>query len=108
MRIPLAPYTGFGLGLRFRNEYTALRTFQLLIGYYPRGLTANDIPLSARLFAVVDVWDALRVDRPYRLAWPEARVLAYIREQSGRHFDPQVAEAFLKLAQGDAGLSSRA
>ena len=75
---------------------------------YPRGLTANDIPLSARLFAVVDVWDALRVDRPYRLAWPEARVLAYIREQSGRHFDPQVAEAFLKLAQGDAGLSSRA
>ena len=48
---------------------------------------------------MVDVWDALRFDRPYRLAWPEARVLAYIREQSGRHFDPQLVQAFLQLLE---------
>ncbi len=74
---------------------------------YPRGLQGLDISLPARMFAIVDVWDALRFDRPYRLAWPEARVLAYIREQVGRHFDPQVAAAFLKLAEEDAGISSR-
>jgi len=46
---------------------------------------------------VVDVWDALRSDRPYRAAWPEEEVWEYIREQSGKHFDPQVVEAFLKI-----------
>jgi HD-GYP domain-containing protein (c-di-GMP phosphodiesterase class II) len=74
---------------------------------YPRGLKGPEISLPARLFAIVDVWDALRFDRPYRLAWPEARVLAYIREQSGRHFDPLLVAAFLKLAEADAGISSR-
>ena len=62
---------------------------------YPRGLKGEEIPLSARIFAVVDVWDALSSDRPYRKAWSEADVLAYIQEQSGKHFDPQVVEAFL-------------
>jgi putative nucleotidyltransferase with HDIG domain len=64
---------------------------------YPRGLKGDEIPLPARLFAVVDVWDALRTDRPYRPAWSEEKVLTHIREQSGRHFDPQVVEAFLKM-----------
>ncbi|MEJ2303825.1 MAG: hypothetical protein P8Y14_20045 [Anaerolineales bacterium] len=55
-------------------------------------------PLLARIFAVVDVWDALRSDRLYRRAWPEEKVRGYLREQCGRTFDPQVVEAFLKLS----------
>jgi putative nucleotidyltransferase with HDIG domain len=64
---------------------------------YPRGLKGEQIPLAARIFAVADVWDALTFDRPYREAWPAEEVRQFIREQSGRHFDPQVAEAFLRL-----------
>ena len=64
---------------------------------YPRGLKGMDIPLSARIFAVVDVWDALNSDRPYRKAWPQEKTLAYIKEESGKHFDPDVVDTFLKL-----------
>ncbi|MEP7137103.1 MAG: PAS domain S-box protein [Chloroflexota bacterium] len=64
---------------------------------YPRGLKGEQIPLAARIFAVADVWDALTSDRPYRTAWSHEKVLEYIMEQSGRQFDPQVVEAFLKL-----------
>ncbi len=64
---------------------------------YPRGLRGERIPLMARIFAVVDVYDALSSDRPYRAAWPEQKVIEYLREQSGTHFDPQVVEAFLEL-----------
>lgn len=62
---------------------------------YPRGLKGEEIPLAARLFAVVDVWDALRSDRTYRKGWPVAKVLEYIRAQSGTHFDPQAVDLFL-------------
>ena len=61
---------------------------------YPRGLKGKQIPISARIFAVVDVWDALTSDRPYRFAWPEHRALEYIQMESGRHFDPDVVSAF--------------
>jgi HD-GYP domain-containing protein (c-di-GMP phosphodiesterase class II) len=61
---------------------------------YPRGLKGKNIPLSARIFTVVDVWDALTTDRPYRLAWSEHKVLEYIQMESGKHFDPQVVNAF--------------
>lgn len=64
---------------------------------YPRGLKGTQIPLAARLFAVVDVWDALSHDRPYRKAWPSKKVLRYLREQSGKQFDPQVLDTFMKL-----------
>jgi PAS domain S-box-containing protein/putative nucleotidyltransferase with HDIG domain len=64
---------------------------------YPRGLAGEAIPLAARIFAVVDVWDALRSDRPYRLAWGTARVLDYLRAQSGKQFDPAVVEAFMTV-----------
>lgn len=64
---------------------------------YPRGLKGEEIPLSARIFAVADVWDALRYDRPYRKGWDSRKVLEYIREQSGKHFDPQVVDVFLKI-----------
>lgn len=65
---------------------------------YPKGLQADAIPLQARIFSVVDVYDALTSDRPYRSAWPPADALSYIREQSGRHFDPKVVGTFLDLA----------
>ncbi len=64
---------------------------------YPRGLKGDAIPLAARIFAVADVWDALRSDRPYRRGWEEEKVCNYIREQSSKHFDPKVVEAFLAL-----------
>lgn len=64
---------------------------------YPCQLKGNEIPLSARLFAVVDVFDALTSDRPYRKAWTREAALAYLKEQSGRHFFPDAVEAFLEL-----------
>jgi PAS domain S-box-containing protein len=70
---------------------------------YPRGLAGEQIPLAARIFAVADVWDALTSDRPYRSAWTEARALDYIREQAGRHFDPQVVTVFLREMGQAAG-----
>lgn len=66
---------------------------------YPRGLRSEQIPLAARLFAIVDVWDALRSDRPYRKAWPEEKVLQYLKDQSGKHFDPNVVQVFLDLLE---------
>jgi len=62
---------------------------------YPRKLKGEEIPLSARIFAIVDVWDALTSDRPYRTAMKKEEVLQYIKEQSGKHFDPKVVELFL-------------
>jgi PAS domain S-box-containing protein len=64
---------------------------------YPQGLKGDQIPLAARVFAVVDVWDALRSDRAYRTAWTVPRVLEYIRQQSGTGLDPQVVEAYLGM-----------
>jgi putative nucleotidyltransferase with HDIG domain len=64
---------------------------------YPQGLQGEAIPLAARIFAVVDVWDALRFDRPYRKGWTEAQVCAYLQEQAGHHFDSQVVAAFLHI-----------
>jgi putative nucleotidyltransferase with HDIG domain len=63
---------------------------------YPRGLKGDEIPLAARVFAVVDVWDALQSTRPYRPGWPPERVADYIGKRAGLDFDPQVVEAFLK------------
>ena len=64
---------------------------------YPMGLREEQIPIAARVFAVVDVWDALLSDRPYRRAWPEPKVRDYIHALSGSHFDPHVVRVFLKL-----------
>lgn len=62
---------------------------------YPRGLKGEQIPLSARIFAIIDVWDALRSDRPYREAWPAEKVLAHLQSLSGTHFDPAVLKICL-------------
>ncbi|MFZ5888984.1 MAG: HD-GYP domain-containing protein [Chloroflexota bacterium] len=64
---------------------------------YPRGLKSEEIPLSARIFAVVDVWDALTSDRPYRKAWSKEKALEYLQEQSGKHFDPKIVGLFLNM-----------
>jgi putative nucleotidyltransferase with HDIG domain len=63
---------------------------------YPRGLKGDEIPLAARVFAVVDVYDALTSDRPYRKAWPREQAHRYLQEQAGKHFDPQVVRIFLE------------
>lgn len=63
---------------------------------YPRGLQGEDIPLPARIFAVIDVYDALTSDRPYRPAWRHEEALAYIDSQAGVQFDPHVVAAFLQ------------
>ncbi|MEW5829084.1 MAG: HD-GYP domain-containing protein, partial [Chloroflexota bacterium] len=67
---------------------------------YPRGLKGYDIPLAARIFAVIDVWDALTSDRPYRGAWSREQAIQYLRDESGKHFDPVIVEQFLKMISG--------
>jgi len=64
---------------------------------YPRGLKGEEIPLAARMFSVVDVFDALSNDRPYRKAWPLERVIEYLKTESGTHFDPAVLSTFLQI-----------
>lgn len=66
---------------------------------YPQGLKRRDIPLSARIFAVADVWDALSSDRPYNQAWPREKIISYFIEQSGKHFDPYIVNLFLGLVE---------
>ncbi len=66
---------------------------------YPQGLIGEEIPLSARIFSVVDVWDALNSDRLYRKAWPHEQIINYIRKESGRQFDPKVVDIFLKMIE---------
>ena len=66
---------------------------------YPDGLSEEQIPLPARIFAIIDVWDALRSDRPYRKAWSREKTINHLKSQSGKHFDPQVAEAFIELIE---------
>jgi len=68
---------------------------------YPCGKKGEEIPLAARLFAVVDVWDALTNERPYRPAWPREKVVRYIQEQSGKHFDPHIVDIFLEIIQDE-------
>ncbi|MFM8319389.1 MAG: HD domain-containing phosphohydrolase [Chloroflexota bacterium] len=64
---------------------------------YPNGLRGEQIPLAARIFAVIDVWDALCSDRPYRPAWPAQQAQHYIQERAGVDFDPRVVTAFLEM-----------
>jgi len=64
---------------------------------YPRQLKGEQIPLAARIFAVVDVWDALTSDRPYHPAWSEEDALEYLRTHIGTRFDPRVVDEFIKL-----------
>jgi putative nucleotidyltransferase with HDIG domain len=62
---------------------------------YPSGLKGEEIPLAARIFTVIDVWDALRSNRPYRKAWSVKKTIAYIQKQAGKSFDPQIVNCFV-------------
>jgi PAS domain S-box-containing protein/putative nucleotidyltransferase with HDIG domain len=74
---------------------------------YPRGLHGEQIPLTARIFAVVDVYDALTSDRPYRPQWTHEKTMEYLLSLSGTHFDPNVLHAFVELLeQGRTGLNA--
>ena len=64
---------------------------------YPRGLKGTQIPLAARIFSVIDIWDALLSDRPYRKAWPREKVIEHLKEISGKDIDPHILEVFLKM-----------
>lgn len=64
---------------------------------YPRGLKGEAIPLSARIFSIIDVWDAVTSDRLYRAAWSEDRASEYIRREAGKSFDANIVEEFFKL-----------
>jgi len=65
---------------------------------YPNGLIGEQIPLAARIFAVVDVWDALRSNRPYRKdVWSDSKIISYLQNQAGHHFDPRIIHVFVAL-----------
>lgn len=68
---------------------------------YPEGLKGEQIPLSARIFTIVDQWDALTSDRPYRKAWAREDVIAYLKDNKGKIYDPRIVDIFLNLVQGD-------
>jgi HD-GYP domain-containing protein (c-di-GMP phosphodiesterase class II) len=64
---------------------------------YPRGIQGTQIPVAARIFAIVDVWDALLSDRPFRPAWEKQKVVDYMLSQSEKHFEPEMLKAFLQM-----------
>jgi len=68
---------------------------------YPRGLKGEQIPLAARIFAVVDVYDALTSDRPYRRAWTKEKALEHIQSEAGTYFDPNVVQEFIEVINRD-------
>jgi PAS domain S-box-containing protein len=63
---------------------------------YPKGMQGENIPVPSRIFAIIDVWDALRSDRPYRPAWSEERIIEYLKAERGRHFDPAIVDIFIE------------
>jgi HD-GYP domain-containing protein (c-di-GMP phosphodiesterase class II) len=73
---------------------------------YPRGLKGDDIPLQARMFSIIDVWDALSSNRPYRSAWSRDQVITYLCENKGSLFDPDVVDLFLDVIQDIPGSTS--
>jgi putative two-component system response regulator len=72
---------------------------------YPRGIRGEEIPLFARLFAVVDVWDALCSERPYHDPMPEADVLTYLQTEAGKHFDPALVQVFIAMRKNQISSS---
>jgi len=70
---------------------------------YPNRIAGDRIPIAARIFTVVDVWDALTSDRPYRPAWTKEEAFQYIQNQSGKQFDPQVVQEFIRITEASLG-----
>jgi len=69
---------------------------------YPCGLKGDQIPKAARIFAIIDVWDALSHDRIYKKAWPRDVIIEHLREESGKHFDPEVVTDFINMLEEEA------
>jgi len=69
---------------------------------YPRGISGEQIPLSARIFMIIDQWEALTDDRVYRKAWPYEKVIQHIKDNTNKLYDPQIANTFLNLLKTDA------
>jgi HD-GYP domain-containing protein (c-di-GMP phosphodiesterase class II) len=74
---------------------------------YPRGLKGTEIPLAARIFAVIDVYDALTSDRPYRKAWTQEAAVEHIRSRAGIDFDPAVVDMFTRMVESSPGAAGR-
>lgn len=74
---------------------------------YPNNLSGTEIPLSARIFSVIDVWDSLLTDQPYRAAWEEHVIREHLIENKGGHFDPEVVDAFLLMQSDPAEVAAR-
>ena len=66
---------------------------------YPQKLKGKRIPVSARIFAIADVWDALSNDRPYHEAWSREKIIRYFIDESGKHFDPEIMNIFLEMLE---------
>jgi HD-GYP domain-containing protein (c-di-GMP phosphodiesterase class II) len=73
---------------------------------YPRGLKGEEIPLAARFFSIIDVWDALSSDRPYRKRLPQAEVIRFLREKSGHLFDPRLVDVFLSVMETEGEIEN--
>jgi HD-GYP domain-containing protein (c-di-GMP phosphodiesterase class II) len=73
---------------------------------YPRGLKGEEIPLTARFFSIIDVWDALSSDRPYRKRLPQAEVIRFLREKSGHLFDPRLVDVFLSVMETEGEIEN--
>jgi HD-GYP domain-containing protein (c-di-GMP phosphodiesterase class II) len=73
---------------------------------YPRGLKGEEIPLAARLFSVVDVYDSMTSDRPYRPAWSKKEAMNYIQDMAGQHFDPMAVELFFMMNNQVQGMQA--
>jgi response regulator RpfG family c-di-GMP phosphodiesterase len=72
---------------------------------YPRRLAGEQIPLAARIFSVVDAWESLRTNRPFREAWSDDKAREFLKEQSGHQFDPRVVDAFMRILAHDERLA---
>lgn len=68
---------------------------------YPFGLHGSEIPVEARIFAIIDVWDALRSDRPYRKGLSDEEAFQYLLRQCGTQFDPEVVRVFIEMLKAD-------
>ena len=97
-------HTIYGFDLLRKQEDLSLLSAHIALQHherwdgtgYPQGLKGKEIPLVARIFAVIDVFNAITSERPYSKPWQKEKAIEYVREQSGKHFDPDVVQAFLK------------
>lgn len=98
-------HPSIGAGIIGKHDHPLLETARIVAlthhekwdgSGYPRGLQGEKIPLGGRIVAIADVFDALTSERPYKPAWSEAESVAFLRRESGRHFEPRLVELFIQ------------